>query len=283
MADSITQGTLSSWTKKAGQRVKRDETVANIETDKVTIPVNSPEDGIINSLKVKEGDTVNVGDDLFELDIDHEGAKNMEKELDEKKQTESLATEALKTSIKQKKKLNPPPEQAIDLDQKEVKKSQTKETEPKSSDQRSIRSEPMTRLRIRIAERLKEAQNTAASLTTFNEIDMHNLTESRQRFNELIKEKHDIKIGFVSPFMMAVSRVLQELPVLNARVDSEKNSIVYHNYVDISVAVATEKVNIGKQFIHALGSCNSSGAQLSGHVSNRNGARISKPQLKGLF
>jgi 2-oxoglutarate dehydrogenase E2 component (dihydrolipoamide succinyltransferase) len=96
-------------------------------------------------------------------------------------------------------------------------------------------------MRLRIAERMKESQNTAASLTTFNEIDMSALLALRTRYKDDFVKKHGVKFGFMSPFVKAAASILQELPLVNARLDMESKEIVMHNYVDISVAVATPK------------------------------------------
>lgn len=107
--------------------------------------------------------------------------------------------------------------------------------------QRSEHRVKMTRMRLRIAERLKGAQNTAAMLTTFNEIDMSNITELRQKYKDDFTKRHNIKLGFMSAFIRASSYALMDMPVVNAVIDDQSNEIVYRDYVDISVAVATPK------------------------------------------
>jgi 2-oxoglutarate dehydrogenase E2 component (dihydrolipoamide succinyltransferase) len=275
---------------EVGDFIKRDEPVANIETDKVTIPVNCPENGKLIEVFAKEGDTVEVGSDLFKLDIDAKDeneipkvSKKVEEEVKPSKieaitdplQSESkLKKKEMKKSSSTDKNESGKPEQAIKIEGEAIKKElkniheqiqvhiedmefekeSIKDPSPKSeqpqimqklsheinSAARNIRKEPMSRMRLRIAERMKDAQNTAASLTTFNEVDMSSLQRIRASLRDEFQEKHGIKLGYMSAFVKACASVLQEIPVINAQVDSK--NIILHDYVDISVAVATPKV-----------------------------------------
>ena len=227
MADSITQGTLASWEKKEGDEVTRDELVANIETDKVVIPVNSPDSGVITKTLVAEGATVSVGSDLFELEL---------REVSKPKEKVHIQT----TEHPEKEKKNIQPEPPTSPLVAPVDKP-APSIEVRSD--RNERKEPMSRMRARISERMKEAQNTAASLTTFNEVDMSNLNELRKKYKEPFHAKHKFKLSLMSPFVMAASRALREFPMLNVRV--EGSNIVHQDYVDISVAVSTPKVTVG--------------------------------------
>ncbi len=200
--------------------------MANIETDKVTIPVNAPESGIIKEVFAKEGETVEVGKDLFKLE-----PKVMEKTAVPKKEEKLVEPVRI---VEKPKIVEPTP--SVSQSHPLTQSSPTMQLNREESRER------LTRMRLRIAERMKEAQNTAASLTTFNEVDMSALMAMRSKYKELFTKKHDgAKLGFMSAFVKACATALQEIPVVNARMDMETQQIIYHNYVDISVAVATPK------------------------------------------
>ena len=244
-----------------GEFVRRDETVANIETDKVTIPVNSPESGLLLKVFAQPGDTVQVGSDLFTLDLDKapppppstgasakdeakpsvsstEGGESAKKDL---KKAESKAQTS--TPIGSALFIDTEPPKASTPTAKSSRPALFPTQQPPSSVPASfVRAETrekLTRMRMRIAERMKEAQNMAASLTTFNEIDMSTFTNFRNAFKDDFFKRHGVKLGFMSLFVKASACALKEMPVINARIDGE--DIVYHDYADISVAVATPK------------------------------------------
>ncbi|CAM0140482.1 unnamed protein product [Umbelopsis sp. WA50703] len=243
MAESISEGTLKQWIKNVGDYVKQDEEVATIETDKVDVSVNSPASGTITEVFAAEEDNVAVGADLFKLelgDAPKEGAASSEAKKEEAKE------EPKKEEPKQEKaeESKPAPkEEPKKVEQKqESKPAASQSAAPEQQKAYGSRSESrvkMNRMRLRIAERLKNAQDTAASLTTFNEIDMTNLMELRSTYKDAVLKKHDVKFGFMSAFVKASAVALQELPTVNASIDG--NEIVYHDYVDMSVAVATPK------------------------------------------
>jgi 2-oxoglutarate dehydrogenase E2 component (dihydrolipoamide succinyltransferase) len=265
MADSITQGTLASWEKstpavaivshsscliEVGEYVKQDETVASIETDKVTIPVNAPESGIIKKHFAGAGDTVDVGSDLFAIEpkvlsenVSVKSGKESGSESAKKSLFESTnkGTEATTKSIGTTSRSIETPKQSVAESQKksgEVKSWLFEQTKAVRGEQR----EKMTRMRMRIAERMKESQNIAASLTTFNEVDMSSLVNLRLKYKEAFVKKHEgVKLGFMSAFVKACAVALEEVPVVNARIENG-DTIVYNEHVDISVAVATSKV-----------------------------------------
>ena len=255
MADSITQGTLASWEKskepnfwwrflililEIGQFVKQDELIANIETDKVTIPINCPESGLLKKVFAKEGETVEVGSDLFEIDTEAKEPvveKSSVKVVAEKK-AEKLLTE------------NTAAEKPMESKKQEIKTATSKLFEAPIQSQNTVtsadkvrgeRREKMSRMRLRIAERMKEAQNIAASLTTFNEVDMSALMNLRSQFKDEFSKEHGVKLGYMSAFVKACAQALKEIPAVNAKMDSITQEIVYADYVDISVAVATPK------------------------------------------
>ena len=178
--------------------------------------------------------------------------KEKKKSQDDKKQ-EDKPTKVEGEEIKKELK-NMHEQIQVHIEDMQFEKEAIKDVTPKSqqpqmaqklsheinSDARSIRKEPLSRMRLRIAERMKEAQNTAASLTTFNEVDMSSLIRIRSSLQDEFQEKHGIKLGYMSGFAKACAIVLQEIPVVNAQLDSD--NVVMHDYVDISVAVATPKV-----------------------------------------
>jgi len=246
MAESISEGTLKQWVKNVGDFVKQDEEVATIETDKVDVSVNSPASGTIVEVFAAEEDNVAVGADLFKLELGDgpkEGAAAASEPKKEEPKQEEPKKEEPKEEKPQESKPAPPKEEPKKVEQKqeESKPAASQPTEqPKSAyGNRSENRVKMNRMRLRIAERLKNAQDTAASLTTFNEIDMTNLMDLRSTYKDAVLKKHNVKFGFMSAFIKASAVALQELPTVNASIDGSE--IVYHDYVDISVAVATPK------------------------------------------
>ncbi|XP_057461789.1 dihydrolipoyllysine-residue succinyltransferase component of 2-oxoglutarate dehydrogenase complex 2, mitochondrial-like isoform X2 [Actinidia eriantha] len=242
MGESISDGTLAQFLKKPGDRVNVDEPIAQIETDKVTIDVASPEAGVIQKFVAKEGDTVEPGTKIAVISKSGEGvahvapseeksekaasrppppAENSEEDKQKPKKVES-------TSVIEKPKTSsapPPPKHSA--------------TEPQLPPKERERRVPMTRLRKRVATRLKDSQNTFALLTTFNEVDMTNLMKFRSDYKDAFVEKHGVKLGLMSGFVKAAVSGLQNQPIINAVIDGD--DIIYRDYVDISIAVGTPK------------------------------------------
>ncbi|KAH7102934.1 dihydrolipoamide succinyltransferase [Auriculariales sp. MPI-PUGE-AT-0066] len=258
MAESISEGTLKSWLKKVGDRVEQDEEVATIETDKIDVSVNAPQAGVITELLANEEDTVTVGQDLFVVEQGEGGQappatpkEDKKPEPTEEAKKEESKSEQEKQPKEDKKPAPPPPSESKSSEKKEPSEKKapapSKETskpekpatpalQPGSRNETRVK---MSRMRLRIAERLKESQNAAASLTTFNEIDMSSLMELRSKYKDEILKKHDVKLGFMSAFARAAILALQEIPAANASIEGDE--IVYRDYVDLSVAVATPK------------------------------------------
>ncbi|KAJ5594551.1 uncharacterized protein N7459_000759 [Penicillium hispanicum] len=245
MAESITEGTLKQFSKQIGDFVERDEEIATIETDKIDVSVNAPNSGTIKEFLVNEEDTVTVGQDLVKLELGGapEGGKK-----------ESAAPEQPKETAEKPKETAPEPEKpkeapaskpAAPEKPKETPKAETpKPAEVKSAvGNREERRVKMNRMRLRIAERLKQSQNTAASLTTFNEVDMSSLMEFRKLYKDDVLKKTGVKLGFMSAFSRACVLAMKDIPAVNASIEGPGggDTIVYRDYVDISVAVATEK------------------------------------------
>ncbi|KAI4382705.1 hypothetical protein MLD38_008635 [Melastoma candidum] len=240
MGESISDGTLAIFLKKPGDRVAVDEPIAQIETDKVTIDVTSPEAGVIQKFVAKEGETVEPGTKIAVISKSGEGATSHVAPSDDASQKASpppppvdKAEEKPKTQIeaspaKEKPKTPasaPPP-----------KRSATEPQLPPKDRERRI---PMTRLRKRVAARLKDSQNTFALLTTFNEVDMTNLMKLRSDYKDAFVEKHGVKLGLMSGFVKAAVSGLQNQPIINAVIDGD--DIIYRDYIDISIAVGTPK------------------------------------------
>ncbi|KAF8524306.1 dihydrolipoamide succinyltransferase [Hysterangium stoloniferum] len=262
MAESITEGTLKQWQKKVGEYVEQDEEVATIETDKIDVSVNAPAAGKIVELLANEDDTVTVGQDLFKIEAGAQG-ETQSKPTEGSEVREQLKETEDKAEPKdqQESKQPPPPppqrEEADRVDQGKTEKSgsskkdelqskpELKTPSPSTPGNRSETRVKMNRMRLRIAERLKESQNNAASLTTFNEIDMSALMSMRKKYKDEILKTHEVKLGFMSAFAKACTLALKEIPAANASIedaaDGKGQEIVYRDYVDLSVAVATPK------------------------------------------
>lgn len=201
--------------------------------------MNAPESGIIKELFAKEGDNVEVGSDLFKMEPK---AMPVDSDLSAPKAslTKSAAPEAPKAASPAPKLVFEPPKPVAPAAPKFAEKQP--EPKPMIIESRGEVTEKMSRMRLRIAERMKESQNTAASLTTFNEVDMSALMAMRTKYKDAFAKKHEgVKLGFMSAFIKASAMALQEIPVINARVDIDRQEIIYHKHVDISVAVATPK------------------------------------------
>ncbi|KAL8480280.1 hypothetical protein ACS0TY_026992 [Phlomoides rotata] len=234
MGESITDGTLAIFLKKPGDRVEVDEPIAQIETDKVTIDVNSPEAGVIQEFVAKEGDTVEPGTKVAIISKSGEGATHVapsdEKPSEKPTSPPPPPVEEKKekpTPVVEKPKGRPPPS------------PKPSATEPQLPPKERERRVPMTRLRKRVATRLKDSQNTFALLTTFNEVDMTNLMKLRSDYKDTFAEKHGVKLGLMSGFVKAAISALQKQPIVNAVIDGD--DIIYRDYVDISIAVGTPK------------------------------------------
>ncbi|QSZ31298.1 hypothetical protein DSL72_000861 [Monilinia vaccinii-corymbosi] len=258
MAESISEGTLKQWSKQIGDYVEQDEEIATIETDKIDVAVNAPEAGTIKEFLANEEDTVTVGQDLVRLELggapeggNKEKASSEPKEPASKDQSTSSDPEPSKEESKPKEESSSPPapeKKAAPKETPKPKPTESKKQESSSSSgptlgSREERRVKMNRMRLRIAERLKQSQNTAASLTTFNEVDMSSLMDFRKLYKDEVLKKTGVKLGFMSAFSRASVLAMRDIPAVNASIEGPNggDTIVYRDYVDISVAVATEK------------------------------------------
>lgn len=225
MGDSISEGTLVEWSKNVGDFCEVDEIVAVIETDKVSIDIRADQSGELIEQLANIDDTLEVGTPLFKLDTSKQGSQVSAQQGSPSTESTPPSKEEPKVQETAKKIDTPKP---------------TPEKQIKSTDFSGTRDEnrvPMSRMRLRIAERLKEAQTSAAALTTFNEIDMTNLINMRNEYKDIFLKKHGVKLGFMSAFVKASSSALLDIPAVNSFIDGK--DFVYHNYTDISVAVAS--------------------------------------------
>ncbi|MCA0370808.1 MAG: 2-oxoglutarate dehydrogenase complex dihydrolipoyllysine-residue succinyltransferase [Proteobacteria bacterium] len=274
LGESVTEATVAKWLKKVGEMVKADETLLELETDKVTLEVNAPVTGVLTSVSAAEGATVGVGDLLGELDASATAsapqAEAAPAPVAPAPQAAPVsapapiaAAPAAPTTASLDPKLSPAvrkiaEENALNLsaivgtgkdgrlikgDVLQAVASGASQTPVAPATVASVAQGPleervkMSRLRQRIAVRLKEAQNTAAMLTTFNEIDMGAVMATRKRYQEAFEKKHGVKLGFMSFFTKACVLALKEIPAINAEIQGDE--IVYKNYYDISVAVSS--------------------------------------------
>ena len=304
LGESVTEATVSKWLKSQGEKVLADEPIVELETDKVNVEVPAPSNGFLESISVKEGETVNVGALLGMINgSDKEVSKSVkevkdysppkkknkvikevkQKEIkeevlnlvEEKEETEFIPIqeeealvldnfheeEKIKESPKakvQKPSVSPAARKMAEESKIDVNKIEgsgkngviLKEdimslmgSKPSPS-QRKINHGPeerikMTRLRLTIAKRLKEAQENAAMLTTFNEVDMSEVIAMRNQYKEEFKNKYSVKLGFMSFFVKACVIGLKNFPAINAEIQNDE--IVYKNYYNISIAVGTER------------------------------------------
>ncbi|KAF2814881.1 dihydrolipoamide succinyltransferase [Mytilinidion resinicola] len=261
MAESITEGTLKQFSKQVGDFVEQDEEIATIETDKIDVSVNAPEAGTIKEFLAKEEDTVTVGQELVRLEAGGEPSGGKKEAKDEPKEAapeeqetssqpeggqEEQAPKEEKPAPPKQESKSEPPKQESKPQPPPQKKSEPKEEQPKKVEGAGNREErrvKMNRMRLRIAERLKQSQNTAASLTTFNEVDMSSLMEFRKLYKDELLKKSGVKIGFMGLFSRACVLAMKDIPAVNASIEGPNggDTIVYRDYVDISVAVATPK------------------------------------------
>lgn len=243
MGESITEGTVAAILKQPGDVVVEDDVIAQLETDKVTMDIKYQQKtpGIVKAIQVAEGDTVTVGQAFAVVEENADAVAAAEKPAEaEAAAPAAAAPEAPKQAAAP---AAPPPPPKAAAPPKPAAPAPTKAAAapaaPPAPGQRPERRVPMTRLRRRVAERLKGAQNTYAMLSTFNEVDMTNVMEMRRELKDAFLERHGVKLGFMSAFVKAAGAALQYVPAVNGVIDGD--NIIYRDYYDISVAVSTPK------------------------------------------
>ena len=262
LGESITEATVSKWLKKVGDSFEADEPLVEIETDKITVEVPAPTAGSISEIKVEEGTDVNIGGVLALLgdkktSNDTPKDEVMAEQPNQEQAKENKVEENTNSSNnKDSDKLSPSVKKLIaenDLEADKISSSRpdgrlTKGdvfnhvNNPSSSKTTSKNREEivkMSKIRKTISKRLKESQNTAAILTTFNEVDMSETMSVRESKKADFQERYNVKLGFMSFFVKAVVASLQEFPAVNAEIRDD--NIIYKNHFDIGIAVGTEK------------------------------------------
>ncbi|CAO6132315.1 MAG: 2-oxoglutarate dehydrogenase complex dihydrolipoyllysine-residue succinyltransferase [Pelagibacterales bacterium] len=252
LGESVTEATVSKWLKQVGDPVKADEPVVELETDKVSVAVPSPEAGVLSEIKIQEGSTVNVGVVLGSI-----GTASVAKK-ESFKAPEPAKQKTIEVSTSKKEILSPAVKRIIEEKRIDISRisgsgrdgrilkgdllesmglpSVASSARATKGDEERVK---MTRLRATIAKRLKEAQNNAAMLTTFNEIDMSRIIEMRAEYKDGFQKKYGVKLGFMSFFVRSCVEALKAFPIINAEI--QQDEIVYKNYYNIGVAVGTEK------------------------------------------
>jgi 2-oxoglutarate dehydrogenase E2 component (dihydrolipoamide succinyltransferase) len=265
LGESVSEATVAKWYKKAGDVVKLDELLLELETEKVTLEVSAVAEGILDTILKQEGDVVSIGQVLGSI---KPGIATQNTEVNQKaSSTPVLGIETRVPTIQEKKvdsvsamppsvqklvkenNLNPATIAGTGKDGRINKGdvlnvlATTTVRAPKIETvipgDKPVEKVRMSRLRKTIAQRLKDSQNTAAILTTFNEIDMLNVINLRKKHREEFEKKHGVKLGFMSFFVKAVVNALKEIPAVNAEIDGD--DIIYKRYYDIGVAVGTDQ------------------------------------------
>ena len=268
LPESVADATVATWHKKPGDAVSRDEVLVEIETDKVVLEVPALADGVLEAVLEDEGATVTSRQILGRLKEGNSAGKETSAKADTnestpaQRQTASLEEESNDT-------LSPAIRRLIaehDLDASQIKgsgvggritredvekhlanKPAAAKAAPAAAEaapqqavaNRSEKRVPMTRLRKRVAERLLEAKNSTAMLTTFNEVNMKPIMDLRKQYGDAFEKRHGVRLGFMSFYIKAVVEALKRFPEVNASIDGE--DVVYHNYFDVSIAVSTPR------------------------------------------
>jgi len=273
LPESVSSATIATWHLKAGEPVKREQNLVDLETDKVMLEVPSTVDGILKEIRIQPGATVNAGDVIGIIEEGATAASPPAAEPPVMTKGDAKAASATSTTT-------PGPSAADDGQSPAVRKLLSEmgltasaipasgkggrltiedvkayASKPAPAATPAVKAEapvarapagareeqrvPMTRIRARIAERLKESQNTAAMLTTFNEVDLKAVNDLRAKFKDSFEKTHGTKLGFMSFFVKASIEALKKYPLVNASIDG--NDIVYHGYYDIGVAVSSDR------------------------------------------
>jgi 2-oxoglutarate dehydrogenase E2 component (dihydrolipoamide succinyltransferase) len=260
LGESVTEATIAKWFKNVGDAVKADEPMVELETDKVTVEVPAPASGKLASIAAPAGTTVNVGALLGAIEEGAAGAAAKPAaaapaaapaalKIAEPSKVEAPLSPAVRKIVAENK-LEPASIPATGRDGRLTKGDVIEQlAKPAAKPVSMPAAAPapsggeervkMSRLRLTIARRLKEAQNTAAMLTTFNEVDMSAVMALRNEFKEIFEKKHGVKLGFMSFFAKAVVQALKDVPAVNAEIDGE--DLVYKNFYHLGIAVGTEK------------------------------------------
>jgi 2-oxoglutarate dehydrogenase E2 component (dihydrolipoamide succinyltransferase) len=265
LPESVADATLVNWHKKTGDFVRRDENLVDLETDKVMLEIVAPKDGVLKKINKDDGQRVVSDEVIAVIDTDASQPAAGSAQAQETAAAE-VATDtpdeaaALSPAVRKlvaENNLNPARITGTGRDNRITKADILRYLEARDNGtdrvevaapplpelpvmgERPEKRVPMSRLRARIAERLKAAQNTAAILTTFNEVDMAPIMALRKKYRDLFEKQHGIRLGFMSFFAKATAEALKQYPVINASTD--RQDIIYHGYYDIGIAVGSPR------------------------------------------
>jgi len=272
LGESVTEATIGRWFKQPGDAVRADEALAELETDKVTLEVNAPASGVLAEIVAKEGETVTPGALLGQITEGAASARSASAPaakptapvssppisappamppspaaakiaLDRGIDLSSVAGSGKRGQVLKSDLVAPAPPALIQVPPTPPREIRAEAAPPpkaaRGEDARREERVRLSRLRQTIARRLKEAQNAAAMLTTFNEVNMSAVMELRNRYKDLFEKKHGVKLGFMGFFVKACCQALEEVPAVNAEIDG--SDIVYKHFAHIGVAVGTDK------------------------------------------
>ena len=241
LSESVQSGSLLEWRKQPGDFVQRDEPLTDLETDKVILEVSAPVAGLLKEICLPSGSEVKAGDVLARIETAAAEAGEIVVQTPPKKAVEDVPVVLSSVSAPIPVVAAPEPDSFFPPEPAPVVAPPVAAPVgcPPCSPERGERRVQMTRLRQRIAERLKEAQNTAAMLTTFNEINMAPVMELRTKYQERFQKEHGVKLGFMSFFTKAVCQALKVYTLVNASIDGR--DVVYHDFYDIGMAVSSER------------------------------------------
>ncbi|GIK48577.1 MAG: 2-oxoglutarate dehydrogenase complex dihydrolipoyllysine-residue succinyltransferase [Hyphomonadaceae bacterium] len=260
LGESVSEATVAKWMKKAGDAVKKDETLVELETDKVSVEVSAPEAGVLSEIVAPEGATVTIGALLGRMGAAGAQPAQAAPKVEAPKPAAPQPAPGAKQAPPSVQRIAA--ESGVDMsgmtgsgrdgrvtkaDALAIIENRSAQAAPAPAHpplQARVVGEreervPMTRLRRTIARRLKEAQNTAAMLTTFNEADMSAIMAARGKYKDVFERRHGVKLGFMSFFVKACIAALKEIPNVNAEIDGD--DIIYKNYYDIGIAVGTDR------------------------------------------
>jgi 2-oxoglutarate dehydrogenase E2 component (dihydrolipoamide succinyltransferase) len=267
LSESVSEATLVAWRKKAGEAVKRDENLIDVETDKVVLELPAPTDGVLVKIVKNDGDSVTSGEVIAVIDTEAKSTAAPAPAKAEKPAAAAASSKAAAAPAASPSAAKIAAEKGIDtasvqgtgrdgrVTKADVLTAPAGTSAPAQAGgqvarpapapvsipagSRSEQRVPMTRLRQRVAERLVQSQSTAAILTTFNEVNMAPVMDLRNRYKDRFEKEHGVKLGFMSFFVKAAVHALRKYPVVNASIDG--NDIVYHGYYDVGIAVGSER------------------------------------------